>query len=522
MLSRRLLRCLQPGVRLCLLVACLGVLAVVSTQPHAQSLTEGFDDISTLPGAGWFTQNNSVPPGAKPNWFQGEAVAGFPAYNGAGNSYIAANYESVAGANTISNWLGMPNRVLRNGDVLSFYTRKATADNFPDRLEVRLSTNGASTDVGTGATGVGDFSTLMLSINPTLVTGVYPTAWTQYTITISGLPAPTSGRLAFRYFVTNGGSDGSNSDYIGIDQVQYTPYSCPSLTVFPATLPSGVFGQGYSVTLSQSGALGAPTFAVTAGALPSGFALSSSGAISGTPTAAGQFDFTVTVHDASGCSGSRVYSLVVAPIVPQAPQSASAVAGSGQATVSWQAPLGDGGDPITGYVVTAVEDGSKSCSATGALSCTVMGLNNGTAYSFSVVALNGAGASAAAVSNSATPQGAQSISFANPGTQVAGATLVLSASVSSGLPVAFSVAGDCTLSGSSLSLPAVGSCTVTATQAGDAAWLPAANVVQVFAVSAVAAVMPATPVPTLDAWALALLSALMALGVARLRLGRHS
>ncbi|WP_409517042.1 choice-of-anchor J domain-containing protein [Diaphorobacter nitroreducens] len=60
-------------------------------------------------------------------------------------------------------------------------------------------------------------------MNPALVANVYPQVWTQYTVTISGLPAPTSGRTAFRYFVTGAGSLGSNSDYIGIDNVVYTP-----------------------------------------------------------------------------------------------------------------------------------------------------------------------------------------------------------------------------------------------------------------------------------------------------------
>ncbi|MBK7149288.1 MAG: choice-of-anchor J domain-containing protein [Bacteroidetes bacterium] len=63
---------------------------------------------------------------------------------------------------------------------------------------------------------------MLLDINPTLTTAGYPTAWTQYNVTISGLSGPTSGRLAFRYFVTGAGPSGSNSDYIGIDDVLYT------------------------------------------------------------------------------------------------------------------------------------------------------------------------------------------------------------------------------------------------------------------------------------------------------------
>lgn len=287
---------------------------------YAQAYTESFNDISTLPGSGWHIQNNSTPVGVL-GWFQGTATNATPtpgpfnANTGAANAYIAANFNSTGSSGTISNWLVTPNRILRNGDVFTFYTRKPTISggmtDYPDRLEVRMSTNGASTNVGTGATGLGDFTTLLLSVNPTLVANVYPQTWTQFTITISGLPAPTSGRIAFRYFVTGAGSLGTNSDYIGIDDVVYTPYVCPVLTLNPTTLPGGTAGSAYSQSLAQTGALGAPSYAITAGALPPGLTLSTGGTLSGTPTATGTFNFTATVSDASGCTGSRAYSITV-------------------------------------------------------------------------------------------------------------------------------------------------------------------------------------------------------------------
>ena len=96
-----------------------------------------------------------------------------------------------------------------------------------------MSTNGASVNVGATNTSVGDFTTLLLEVNPNLDVGGYPVVWTQFTITVSGLGAPTSGRFAFRYFVTEGGPDGSNSDYIGVDNVVYTPVVLPvTLTNF--------------------------------------------------------------------------------------------------------------------------------------------------------------------------------------------------------------------------------------------------------------------------------------------------
>jgi len=286
-----------------------------SISANAQAYTENFDDITTLAGSGWFTQNNSSPLGSL-SWFQGTSVAAsgpFDAYNGAANAYLAVNFNSTAGSGTISNWQISPNRTLRNGDVFTFYTRKPslTGTDYPDRLELRLSTNGASTNVGTGAASVGDFPILLLSINPTLVVGGYPYTWTQYTVTISGLPAPTSGRIAFRYYVTSAGPTGTNSDYIGIDNVVYTPYICPSFTISPASLPSGTAGTNYTLSFSQTGALGAPSYAITAGAIPPGLTLSSGGLLSGIPTATGTFNFTITVADVSGCSGSAPYSITI-------------------------------------------------------------------------------------------------------------------------------------------------------------------------------------------------------------------
>lgn len=295
------------------LFTCL-VLIIGLALPFAgksQAFTENFDDITTLAGNGWVLQNNSTPVGST-SWFQGNPTV-FSAYTGATNSYIGANFNNTTGNNTISNWLLTPNRTFRNGDVITFYTRCSPDNMYPDRLQVRLSTNGASTNVGTGATAVGDFTTLLLEVNPTLTTNVYPYAnWGLYTITISGLPAPTSGRIAFRYFVTSAGPLGTNSDYIGIDNVVYTPYVCPAFTMTPGgALTGGTAGSAYSTSLTQTGALGTPSYAITSGALPPGMTLSASGTISGTPTASGTFNFTATVSDASGCSGSQNYSITV-------------------------------------------------------------------------------------------------------------------------------------------------------------------------------------------------------------------
>ena len=189
--------------------------------PTVCVLIEGFDNISNLTFPSWVRQNNSQSqqfPGI--GWFQGD-TGEFSSQSGAANSYIAANYQNGAGVTTISNWLVIPPVLLQNGAQLSFWTRTVDIPQYPDRLQVRMSTNGTSYWVGNGAMSVGDFTTLLLDINPTYTTSGYPNVWTNYVITLAGIPSPVKGRLAFRYFVENGGPSGVNSDYIGIDSVQY-------------------------------------------------------------------------------------------------------------------------------------------------------------------------------------------------------------------------------------------------------------------------------------------------------------
>ncbi len=78
-----------------------------------------------------------------------------------------------------------------------------------------------------------------------------------------------------------------------------------------------------------------------------------------------------------------------------------------QATVSFDAPVNDGGSPITEYTVSAFEGNATVASTTmsGAASpITVTGLTNGVSYTFTVHATNSAGNSAeSAPSNAVTP-----------------------------------------------------------------------------------------------------------------------
>lgn len=88
--------------------------------------------------------------------------------------------------------------------------------------------------------------------------------------------------------------------------------------------------------------------------------------------------------------------------VPGAPVKATAEPFNQSARVTWAAPTDLGGSPLTRYVATA-STGQQCAAPAGATSCTVSGLSNGTAVTFTVVAENSEGASAEARTGAVTP-----------------------------------------------------------------------------------------------------------------------
>lgn len=77
-------------------------------------------------------------------------------------------------------------------------------------------------------------------------------------------------------------------------------------------LQSAVPSTPYSETISGINGTSPYTFTVTAGSLPTGTGLNSStGIISGTPTAAGTFNFTIKITDANGATGTQAFEIIV-------------------------------------------------------------------------------------------------------------------------------------------------------------------------------------------------------------------
>ncbi len=124
---------------------------------------------------------------------------------------------------------------------------------------------------------------------------------------ISGAPT-SSGSYAFSVVATD--SSGGTGPYTGT--VNYTVnVSAPNIVLSPPSLVNEQVGVAASQTLSASGGSAPYTYAVSAGTLPSGMTLSSSGVLSGTPTGGGSFSFTVTATDSNANTGSQAYTVTV-------------------------------------------------------------------------------------------------------------------------------------------------------------------------------------------------------------------
>ncbi|NKJ23375.1 putative Ig domain-containing protein [Dyella sp. SG609] len=157
---------------------------------------------------------------------------------------------------------------------------------------------------------------------------------------ISGTPT-TAGPYSFTVKATDGfGFSGSQAYTVTVN--------APAITFTRTTLPGGQVGVAYSQTVSASGGSGSFTYSLTAGALPPGIALSSAGAISGTPTAAGNYSFTVTATDTNGFTGSQAYTVGINQPVPVAVNDTASTPANAPVTINVTA--NDTG-PITSIAV---------------------------------------------------------------------------------------------------------------------------------------------------------------------------
>ncbi len=264
-------------------------------------------------------------------WINGQQIAGFTIHDGCPargdlGAFAAPDAALVAGTNTlvvhvldrgVSSYLDVHVTAdLEGAPPLTITTPSplpsATADEtYTVILNATGGTGAYTWSISAGALPAG------LTLDP--ATGI-----------ISGTPT-ASGTFTFTVLVTD--EDGTTA------QKEFTleVVEAPSFVIITGTLPDGTVGVPYSALLQAEGGSSDYTWSTIAGALPPGLTLNpDTGAIEGTPTAAGTYDFTVQVtDDVTGQTTTKAFTITIADLPPEAPTLISldpntAVAGSGE------------------------------------------------------------------------------------------------------------------------------------------------------------------------------------------------
>lgn len=122
---------------------------------------------------------------------------------------------------------------------------------------------------------------------------------------LTGTPED-GGAFAFTVEVTDG------ADRTATRALSLTVERAP--TIQTQSLPPADVDVAYSAQLTATGGTGAYTWSVVGGNLPAGLTLSSTGAITGTPTTLGSATFGVQVADEAAATHTRAFTIVVAEI----------------------------------------------------------------------------------------------------------------------------------------------------------------------------------------------------------------
>ncbi|UQV47555.1 putative Ig domain-containing protein [Janthinobacterium lividum] len=279
-------------------------------------------------------------------------------------------------------------------------------------------TNGIGTSAPATVTIVVNAPTITIA-PPTVPAATVGTAYSQnvtaangfapygYAISAGALPAglslssggvlsgtPTAGGV-FNFTVRATDSSTGSGPYSGARAYSMT-VNAPTISITPTAMPTITAGVAYSQNITAGGGTATYSYAITGGSVPTGLSLAPDGTLSGTPTAAGPYNFTVTATDSSTGSGpytgSRAYSVTVAAGAP--------VANNVSATVAY----GSSANPISlnlsGGAATSVAVASGALHGTATASGTSISYTPTAGYggsdSFTYTATNGLGTSAPA------------------------------------------------------------------------------------------------------------------------------
>lgn len=238
------------------------------------------------PGYTWAVTSGTLPAGLSLTGSTG-VISGTPTAAGGPTTFTVRVTDSVAATATLSVSITINAALTATTPALPAWTTTSTT------FSQTLTHNGGTTPFVWAVTG----GTLPAGLALNSATGV-----------ISGTITVGAGTYNFTVQVTDAAS-ASASQPLAI-----VVHDLPSITT--ATLPNWTKNlAGYTQTLAATGGTGPYTWAITAGAQPTGLNLSAGGVLSGTPTAAGPFTFTVRATDASSVAVTRAYTVTINDVI---------------------------------------------------------------------------------------------------------------------------------------------------------------------------------------------------------------
>lgn len=125
------------------------------------------------------------------------------------------------------------------------------------------------------------------------------------------IPAQANGATVnFTIAATGSGGAGTTTS----STTSYTVAPAPTITT-SSPLPGGSTTGAYSQTFAATGGSGTGyVWSLFSGSLPNGLTLSSGGVLSGTPTQAGNFNFTIEVTDSANRSATKAFALTITTV----------------------------------------------------------------------------------------------------------------------------------------------------------------------------------------------------------------
>ena len=165
---------------------------------------------------------------------------------------------------------------------------------------------------------------------------------------LSGTPS-AAGSFAFTVAVAAGGQNATKAFTLTV--------GVPLSITTPTPLPGGVAGVPYTQAFAATGGTSPYGWSVSTGALPTGLTLSGAGSLTGTPTAAGTFNFTIQLGDFAGRTATASFTITVTAgltITTTLPDgtvgtaySQTLAAAGGSGTLTWSVSTGALPDGIT-------------------------------------------------------------------------------------------------------------------------------------------------------------------------------